>query len=70
VPANARLRIVSDNNLSLDVMRKAVDVARHKFKPESISFLNRSAGKRGSVEEIADGLGMQKTSETQKYSKS
>tara|TARA_Y100000592_G_scaffold30536_2_gene48665 strand:+ start:77435 stop:80542 length:3108 start_codon:yes stop_codon:yes gene_type:complete len=59
VPANARLRIVSDNNLSLDVMRKAVDVARHKFKPESISFLNRSAGKRGSVEEIADGLGMQ-----------
>ena len=59
VPANARLRIVSDNNLSLDVMRKAVDVARHKFKPESISFLNRSAGKRGSVEEITDGLGMQ-----------
>ena len=59
VAANARLRIVSDNNLSLDVMRKAVDVARHKFKPESISFLNRSAGKRGNVEEIADGLGMQ-----------
>ena len=28
VPANARLRIVSDNNLSLDVMRKAVDVAK------------------------------------------
>tara|TARA_A100000172_G_C3044090_1_gene111723 strand:+ start:2941 stop:6051 length:3111 start_codon:yes stop_codon:yes gene_type:complete len=59
VPANARLRIVSDNNLSLDVMRKAVDVARHKFGPESISFLNRSAGKRGNVEEIADGLGAQ-----------
>ena len=59
VPSRARLRIVSDNNLSLDVMRKAVDVARHKFKPESISFLNRSAGKRGNVEEITDGIGIQ-----------
>ena len=59
VPANARLRLVSDNNLPLDVMRKAVDVAKHKFKPESISFLNRAAGKRGDVEELTDGLGMQ-----------
>ena len=59
VPTNARLRLVSDNNLPLDVMRKAVDVAKHKFGPESISFLNRAAGKRGDVEELADGLGMQ-----------
>jgi len=59
VPINARLRIVSDNNLSLDVMRKAIGVARHKFQPESISFLNRAAGKRGNVEDIADGLGAQ-----------
>ena len=59
VPATARLRLVSDNNLPLDVMRKAVDVAKHKFGPESISFLNRAAGKRGDVEELADGLGMQ-----------
>ena len=59
VPATARLRLVSDNNLPLDVMRKAVDVAKHKFKPESISFLNRAAGKRGDVEELTDGLGMQ-----------
>ena len=59
VPPRARLRIVSDNNLPLDVMRKAVDVARHKFKPESISFLNRSAGQRGNVEDITDGLGVQ-----------
>jgi DNA repair exonuclease SbcCD ATPase subunit/predicted phosphodiesterase len=59
VPPNARLRIVSDNSLPLDVMRKAVDVARHKFDPEAISFLNRAAGKRGNVEEIADGLGAQ-----------
>ena len=59
VPANARLRLVSDNNLPLDVMRKAVDVAKHKFGPESISFLNRAAGKRGDVEDLTDGLGAQ-----------
>ncbi len=38
-------------------MRKALGVAKHKCNPESISFLNRAAGKRGSVDEIADGLG-------------
>ncbi len=59
VSSNARLRLVSNNNLALDVMKKAVDVARHKFKPESISFLNRAAGKRGSVDELTDGLGAQ-----------
>ena len=49
VPAGARLRLVSNNNLPLDVMRKAVEVAKHRFKPESITFLNRAAGERGTV---------------------
>ena len=31
-------------------MRKAVEVAKHRFKPESITFLNRAAGERGTVE--------------------
>ncbi len=50
VPATSRLRLVSNNNLPLDVMRKAVEVAKHRFKPESITFLNRAAGERGTVE--------------------
>jgi DNA repair exonuclease SbcCD ATPase subunit/DNA repair exonuclease SbcCD nuclease subunit len=50
VPVSARLRLVSNNNLPLDVMRKAVEVAKHRFKPESITFLNRAAGERGTVE--------------------
>jgi DNA repair exonuclease SbcCD ATPase subunit/DNA repair exonuclease SbcCD nuclease subunit len=50
VPPGARLRLVSNNNLPLDVMRKAVEVAKHRFKPESIAFLNRAAGERGTVE--------------------
>tara|TARA_R100001509_G_scaffold94928_1_gene55069 strand:+ start:43436 stop:46597 length:3162 start_codon:yes stop_codon:yes gene_type:complete len=49
VPQKARLRLVSDNNLPLHVMKKAIDVAKRRFKPESISFLNRAAGQKGSV---------------------
>ena len=56
VPTGARLRLVSTNNLPLDVMRRAMDIAKHRFKPESISFLNRASGERGSVEDITNGL--------------
>ena len=49
VPEKARLRLVSDNNLPLHVMKKAIDVAKRRFKPESISFLNRAAGEKGRV---------------------
>tara|TARA_R110000824_G_scaffold188779_4_gene370149 strand:- start:2742 stop:5897 length:3156 start_codon:yes stop_codon:yes gene_type:complete len=56
IPTGARLRLVSNNNLPLDVMKKAVEVAKHRFNPESITFLNRAAGERGSIEELADGL--------------
>ena len=37
-------------------MRKAIDVASRRFKPESISFLNRASGQRGNVEDITNGL--------------
>jgi len=56
VPTGARLRLVSNNNLPLNVMKRAMDIAKHRFKPESISFLNRATGERGNVEDITDGL--------------
>jgi len=56
VPQKARLRLVSTNNLPLDVMRKAIEVAKQRFKPESITFLNRATGQRGDVQNITDGL--------------
>ena len=50
-PAGARLRLVSSDNQSIEIFRKAVDIAKKRFKPESISFLNRAqGGKRISVE--------------------
>jgi len=56
VQKNARLRLISENNLPLDVVRRAVDVAKVRFKPEAITYLNKSAGDRGSVEELTNGL--------------
>ena len=56
IPLGARLRLVSNNNLPLDVMKKAVNTAKYRFKPESISFLNRAAGQRGNVEELTTNL--------------
>lgn len=58
IPKSARLRLVSNNNLPLNVMKRAVDIARHRFKPESITFLNRAAGERGSIN--ANGKGFLK----------
>jgi len=56
VPEGARIRLVSNNNLPLDRMRRAVDVVKTRFKPESITFLNRAAGQRGTIEDLTDGL--------------
>lgn len=56
IPRGARLRLVSNNNLPLHTMRRAMDVAKHRFKPESISFLNRAMGERGSASELTDTL--------------
>jgi len=56
VPIGTRLRLVSNNNIQLDRLRKAVDIAKVRFKPESVTFLNRVAGERGSVEDLTNDL--------------
>ena len=56
IPEGARLRLVSNNNLPLNVMKRAMDIAKHRFKPETVTFLNRAAGDRGDVSEITDSI--------------
>ena len=56
IEEGARLRLVTNNNLPLHKLRRAIDVAKVRFKPETITFLNRSSGSRGNVEDMADGL--------------
>ena len=54
-PAGARLRIVSDNNISLDKMRRAVEAIKYKYDPESVTYLNRAASQNITLES-AEGL--------------
>jgi len=55
VSAGARLRLVANHNISLDRLKKAVDISKKRYNPESITFLNRCASERGSVE-VGDAL--------------
>ena len=45
-PSGARLRIVSEENVSFDKVRKAVDIVKYRYNPESVTYLNRAAGKQ------------------------
>ena len=42
LPTGARLRLVSTSSLSLDAVRRAIDIAKHRFKPEAITYLSRA----------------------------
>jgi len=53
VSEGSRLRLVADSNISLDVMRRSVDVAKFKYRPESITYLNRAASKALDVDSDA-----------------
>jgi len=54
IQPGARLRLVANYGIPLDRLKRAVDVAKKRFKPESITFLNRAAGDRGSVDVDGD----------------
>tara|TARA_R110001592_G_scaffold55893_1_gene170758 strand:- start:7158 stop:10310 length:3153 start_codon:yes stop_codon:yes gene_type:complete len=42
IPFGARVRVVANNKLPVETIRKATDVVRTRFKPESLTFLNRA----------------------------
>ncbi len=49
-PVGARLRIVTNHSIPVEKVRKAIDIARTKFSPESVTFLNRATGSRAKVD--------------------
>jgi len=42
IPGGARIRLAFNEKFPLDIVTKLKDVARHKFKPESITHIDRS----------------------------
>jgi len=57
IEPGARLRLVAENNLPLDVIRRAIDVAKHRHSPESVTFLNRAHGDRKDMQASTNSLG-------------
>ena len=55
IPEGARLRIVTHHKVSLDKIRRVMDIAKSRFNPESLSFVNKAGLKRDSVN--VDDLG-------------
>jgi len=51
-----KLRLVSNNTLPLDVIRRVVDIAKTRYSPSSVTYLCRSLGSKGSTNEIIDGI--------------
>ena len=41
IPADARIRLIAGYSLTLEKMRRAIDVCKTRFKPESVTFVNR-----------------------------
>lgn len=57
VKKGARVRLVSNESISLEDMKKAVDVAQHKFRPESITFLNKNISQNRVSDQTIDEMG-------------
>lgn len=50
VPEGARLRLVSNYSIPLSKLKRSIDAAKKRFKPSSITFLNKANDVRGSVD--------------------
>lgn len=48
-PENARLRIIANHLISLDKIRKSMDVVKSRFNPESLAFVNKAGTKKSDV---------------------
>lgn len=56
IPNNALIRLVSREHITLEAMKKAVDIAQHRYRPDNITFLSKNINKnqvsQKSVDEV------------------
>ena len=50
IPIGARIRVVSENNIPLATMRRAIDLVKHKYRPDTITYMNRATSKGSEVD--------------------
>ena len=53
LPKGSRIRLVSRNNLSVDKVKGAIDVAKTRFKPESVTYVNKSIDTKENLQEVS-----------------
>ena len=55
IPPDARIRLIAGYSLTLEKMRRAIDVCKTRFKPESVTFVNRG-DTDPTAEEVTDHI--------------
>ena len=58
IPDGARLRLVCNHSIPLDKLKRAVDIAKTRFNPTAITFLNKAV-ERSDLSEVTDSLGQE-----------
>ena len=53
IPEGCRLRLVSETNLPMDVIKRTIELAKTKYKPETTNFYSKVVGKRNSDDAIS-----------------
>lgn len=53
LPKGSRIRLVSKNNLSVDKVKSALDAAKARFKPESVTYVNKSIDTKENLKEVS-----------------
>ena len=56
IPKGSRLRLVSSSNLPIDKIRKATDIAKTKYSPYSVSFLNKGTESLNETKQRISGM--------------
>lgn len=54
LPKGARVRLISRNNLSIDRIKNAIDAAKTRFKPESVTYVNKSLETKENLQEVSN----------------
>jgi DNA repair exonuclease SbcCD ATPase subunit/DNA repair exonuclease SbcCD nuclease subunit len=52
-PKGSRIRLIARNNLSVDKVKNAIDAAKARFKPESVTFVNKALDTKESLQEVS-----------------
>ncbi len=53
LPNGSRIRLISRSNLAVDKVKNAIDAAKTRFKPESVTYVNKSDNSKENLQEVS-----------------